>query len=195
MIGAATPDFTSIGGIVEEALTDGKIGCTDRIGLKVDQSRPTKSYFSTFPKNSMYITQPHIQSLIESNNAIPISQEISEKFEKKLLMLPWNLIGSGLDWSQIKSTQTHIAALSSSQADRWIAGTALKHDSHLIFWLGSDEPCIASPLHHAISIIDFVFWKRPGRQLMFGANINNTVNPNYSHIMEYDGGDRLVAAV
>lgn len=141
----------------------------------------------------MQIANEHIQAWLKSGKAQLVPINIASEFDAHLRVLPWNVSGSGLDWTQIGNTRANLAELSAIQLVEWLHATAFKDDSHLVFWFGPNEPCIACESHSAILEIDHAFWKMPGRCYLFGAKLDGVLHPEFAHIAEYDGADLLIA--
>lgn len=143
----------------------------------------------------MYIEEPHIKKLIASEEVVVISEQVGINFEKSISQMPWNLIGTGLDWGRLRGVEFKYTNDSVLQLLEWLRRTSLRADSHLIFFFDPGDPVIAAPISFGVKIIDQVFWKKPGRRHMFGADMSENFKPKFTHIIEYDGADRLTATV
>jgi hypothetical protein len=48
----------------------------------------------------------------------------------------------------------------------------------------------------AATHLDEAFWKAPGRRYLFGASmVGDQIKPNFQHIAEYNGADRLTVVL
>ena len=141
----------------------------------------------------MYIDNEPLQTWLKTGEAHLVPADVAADFGHHLRELPWSSSGSGLDWTQISNVSANLSALSKEELVSWLHSTAFRSDSVLVFWFGPNEPCIACEAPFAISRIDQAFWTAPGRRHIFGANFSTGLRPEFTHVAEYDGADRLIA--
>lgn len=142
----------------------------------------------------MYVNNQHIKKWIAAGKAVLVSADTSAKFSSYLDTLPWNPLGTGLDWARLRGSTANLSKLSAPQLEAWFSKTAIGKSTHLVFFYSPSEPCLACALPFAIENIDSAFWSAPGRRYIFGANFaNGMFEPALQCFVEYNGADILVA--
>jgi hypothetical protein len=141
------------------------------------------------------VDQAHLRKLCRSGKATVVPASTMAGFADVIEALPWSPAGTGLDWGRIDGSELELSGLDRARLKAWLSSVALGRDTHVVFWLGTGQPCIACLQEFGIVNLDQVLWRLPGRRYLCGASLQQgEFAPEFTHFAEYDGADWLRAS-
>lgn len=141
----------------------------------------------------MEIDSEHLQEWIADGRAVALSADVARNLVEHIERLPWNRVGTRLDWQVLDGVRADLARTSLAGLPEWIKSTAMRDDEYLVFVFDRDEPCLACASELGLTQIDYIYSGTPGVNYFFGAERRGgEIHPLPDHFAEYDGADRLV---
>lgn len=138
----------------------------------------------------MYVEDEHVQQWIAAHSAIVAGPGLSRTFGAYLDSLPWNSVGSALEWVGLPSIEVD---LNSAEARQVISSSRIGRHDQVFFLYEPDEPGIITSVTDALESLDELYVGAPGRRYLCGVDIRDSEERlAVDDFAEYDGGQRLI---
>lgn len=141
----------------------------------------------------MQIDSKHAQEWITDGKAVLLSIDVSRGLVEYIERLPWNAVGTRLNWHVLDGVTIDLARVSLSKLPESVQSTSMRGDEYVVFLFERDEPCVACKSELGLTHIDYIYSGSPGVNYFFGAELRGgEIHPLLDHFAEYDGADCLV---
>lgn len=146
-----------------------------------------------------YIDYPHLKAWIDCGASI-LSVSDSNAFDDYLSSLEWKIDG-GLSeefyFIENKLSDFELDGFFDSiAAVKWLDGSKIGGDSHIVFWYVRGQPGLICDKEFAIKNVDVAYWRAPGKRVMFGATfVDGKFKLSFDDFLIYSGADKISALV
>ncbi|MDR5818792.1 hypothetical protein QCE62_34770 [Caballeronia sp. LZ033] len=144
-----------------------------------------------------YIDYPHLTVWIGCGASILPAGD-SNAFDDYLSSLEWGSDG-GLS-EKYKFLENNLSDFESDglfdsiAAVKWLDGSKVGRDSHIVFWYVRGQPGLICDKEFAIKNVDVAYWKAPGKRFMFGATfVEGKFKLSFDDFLIYSGADKISA--